>query len=63
MSREAEILQLMRNVFNQDGGRLPNHRVVLFGFRARGHDWVDLARTNDKFHHSALMHQKVIYEA
>jgi hypothetical protein len=26
-------------------------------------DWVDLARTNDKFRQSALMHHKVIYEA
>lgn len=26
-------------------------------------DWLDLARTSDKFRHSALMHQKVIYEA
>jgi len=26
-------------------------------------DWVDLARTTPKFRHSALQHQKVIYEA
>jgi predicted nucleotidyltransferase len=63
MSREAEILQLLQDVFSQERGRLASRRVVMFGSRARGDYWVDLARTNDKFRQSALVHHKVIYEA
>jgi len=36
LSREAEILQLLQNVFQREHARLGAHRVVLFGSRARG---------------------------
>ena len=36
LSREAEILQLLQNVFQHERARRSAHRVVLFGSRARG---------------------------